>query len=125
MAERPLTRNAGNPRDVAKAKAVEEQRRVLELDDMKRLLTTDVGRRVMWRILKHCRVYETITVQSSVIYTLSGMRDVGLFVMAEIAAADELALLRMMQENYARERDDRATTIDSGQNDSDDRGNDE
>ena len=122
MADRPVTRNAGNKRDVAKATAIEEQRRIQELDDLRRVLATDPGRRVLMRILSHCRVFETITVQSSVIYTWSGMRDVGLFLMAQITAADELALLRMMQENMARERDERAMEIDSGQKDPDDEG---
>ncbi|HVJ30662.1 MAG TPA: hypothetical protein VNA66_10170 [Gammaproteobacteria bacterium] len=98
-----------------KAAAVEKRGVELEDDDMRRVLATEEGRRMLFKILAHCRVFETITVQNSLIYTLSGARDVGLFVMAQITRADELAFLRMMQENMARERQNRADEADSAQ----------
>ena len=81
--------------------------RELELNDLRVVLSTGEGRRFIWRLLAHCKVFGSIWSQSAAIHYYAGKQDVGHFVWAEIAAANEDAIFQMMTEsrkaNEARE----------------------
>jgi hypothetical protein len=93
-------RTASNPADVQRAKNRERSGAMRDQDDLRVVMSTRPGRRLMRRYLAKCGVYKTITVQSSMIYALSGRRDVGLEMLDEILALEELYLL---METEARE----------------------
>jgi hypothetical protein len=86
------------------AKVTEEQLRAAksardsELNDMRAVLNTPQGRRVMWRLLEHTQVFASIWHQSALIHKNAGRQDVGHFVMAEIEAANQESLFTMMKE---------------------------
>lgn len=100
MAE-PVVRNAADEGQVAAATVREKIGRERELNDLRRILETDYGRRVVWRLLEHGRIFESIWRSSSEIHYLAGMRDFALFVMGETVAANQDALFLMMQEAKA------------------------
>ena len=99
MSKKALVKNAANEKQVKKAEKKEISTRDLELKDLKEVLETPSGRRVMWRVLEKCKVFETIWEASAKIHYNSGQQDVGHFIMAEIVDADERYLLEMMKEN--------------------------
>lgn len=93
-------KNAANESQVEKAKTAEERERELELADLRFILSHAQGRRFIWRLLKHCRVFNSVFNNSgSVTYYHSGMQDVGHFIQAEVIEAKKEAYLEMMREN--------------------------
>jgi hypothetical protein len=95
--------NAGDPAQVRerseRIKSVEK----LELTDFKAVLDTPEGRRVLWRLLTFCHIYESSFHPSSQIYFNEGVRSVGLKILADIQAVDPEKYLQMMRENYSKE----------------------
>jgi hypothetical protein len=85
----------------AEVKKAEEQATVErdnELADLRSVLKTPAGRRVLWRILCHCKTFISIWEPSAKIHWNAGRQDVGHFVIQEIESADQEALLTMMRE---------------------------
>lgn len=92
-------KNAANEDHVKQARLSEKLIRERELNDLRYLLQSPQGRRVVWRILSHCRVFESIWHPSALIHHNSGRQDVGHFLMSEVVAAEETALITMMKES--------------------------
>ena len=93
-------KNAANESQVEKAKTQEERERELELADLRFVVSSPQGRRLIWRLLTHCRVFNSVFNNSgSVTYYHSGMQDVGHFIQAEVIEAKKEAYLEMMREN--------------------------
>lgn len=99
MTEKPLVQNAGDPKQVEEARKTQQFRREDELNDLRYLLSQPQFRRFVWRMIKFCRVFESIWHQSAQIHYNSGQQDVGHFITAEIVEAEPNALISMMQEN--------------------------
>jgi hypothetical protein len=97
--DKVAVKNAADEKQVKAAKDKELRGRELEMQDMANVLATPSGRRLVWRLLKHCRVFETIWHNSALIHYNAGMQDVGHFILAEINDADPDSLLRMIKEN--------------------------
>lgn len=95
-----LIKNAADPKQVDEAEKKEKWSRKQEIEDMQFMLSTMQGRRVLWRFLSHCKVFESIWHPSALIHFHSGRQDVGHFIMSEISEADQEGFLKMMQENY-------------------------
>ena len=92
--------DASDPDQVARRKGEDKRRREREANDLRAVLQTDQGRRVMWRLLEHCGVFRsTFTGHGARDAFNEGARNVGLFVMGELIAADPDALTSMMQES--------------------------
>jgi hypothetical protein len=96
-------KNAADENQVRRAGELQENARDLELNDLRYILNTDQGRRVIWRFMEHCRVFTSIMEASAKIYYNAGAQDVGHYLMAEVAAADDEALFKMMREAKQRE----------------------
>lgn len=99
MNEKSFVKNAADPAQVAEAKKKESFSRRDELDDIRFVLSYKQGRRLLWRLLKHCNVFGSVWHPSALIHHNSGKQDVGHFVMAEITEANPEAFLLMMKEN--------------------------
>lgn len=67
--------------------------------DMKSVLNDKVGRRVLWDIMAHCRVFESIWEPSARIHYLAGRQDVGHMILSLINDANPEAMILMMNEN--------------------------
>lgn len=92
-ASKPQQREAGRKiRDAAQG----------EDEDLLALLAMVQGRRFLWRMLKHCRVTESIWHPSALIHYNSGVQDVGHFILAEIVRVRPESYLQMMQEAQER-----------------------
>lgn len=108
---RPLVRNAASPRQVSHADRKVTDRRRRELVDLRDVLSSEPGRRVLWRFLGFCGVHETVLRENPITMAeAAGRQNVGHYLMAEIAAADDEAMFTMMREARAAEaRDNRET----------------
>lgn len=92
----------GNASDAQQVKsAARKERDVSEraMEDMRFVLAQPQGRRVFWRLLEKCRVFNSIHETSSLIHYNAGQQDLGHYIMAEIARADEDKLFLMMKEH--------------------------
>lgn len=94
-----LVANAADEEQVHNAEEKLKTKRIQEMEDMRDVLKLPQGRRVMWKLLSHCKVFESIYHPSALIHHNSGRQDVGHFIMAEIMAANEMAFLQMMSES--------------------------
>ncbi len=86
----------GDPKEWAKRERDEER------NALKEVLSSQAGRRVIYKILEHTGVFESIWDPSAKIHYNAGRQDVGHWLMLELAEADESALAKMMHEAYIR-----------------------
>lgn len=99
-----LVKNAADPEQIEEAGLKIKYNRKTELDDIRRVLESDYGRRFIWRYLGVCRVFESSWSPSAAIHFYEGQRDIGLKLMADITEANDEALILMMRESKKRER---------------------
>jgi hypothetical protein len=97
--ERALVKNASDREQIRDAKRDVRTREQRERADVADLLKTPAGRRWFWRMLKHCKVFETVFESSARIYYNAGIQDVGHFVLDQITDASPEAFLEMIREN--------------------------
>lgn len=99
-----FVKNAADEKQVKKAESKENIKRTKELNDIRDVMSTDSGRRLMWRILEKCQTFGSVNRASgSQTYYCAGQQDVGHFLMGELASADELILGKLLMENYKGE----------------------
>lgn len=98
-------KNAANEQQIKDSMTKEERERELELADLRFLLSHPQGRRFIWRLLKHCRVFSSVFNHSgSMTYYNSGIQDVGHFVQSEVVEAKKESYFEMMRENAERNK---------------------
>jgi len=103
--------SASDPSQTAAAGKLERRRRDDELEELRQVVATPAGRRTLWRMLVFCGVHASVYPDLAVGQTdgalriayAAGRQDVGHWLEAELVAADDEVLLRMMRE--ARDRD--------------------
>lgn len=93
-----LVRNVADPGQVAEADRKERFTRKQELDDMREVLSSRAGRRVIWKMLSFCKVFESIWHASALIHYSAGQQDVGHYLLSEVNEADPNSLVTMMSE---------------------------
>lgn len=103
-----LVGNAADPEQVKRAGRKTRDARDGELADLRAVLATESGRRVLWRLLEHCQVFTSIYAEGAQIYANAGRQDVGHFVIAAIEAADPEGVFKLMVEARRREKRDAA-----------------
>lgn len=92
--------DANDPAAVAEAKKQAQYARDAQLDDIRAVLALPEGRRLVWRLLEHCKVFEsTFTSNGSQFAFNEGARNVGLFMLAEVTAADAQVFVTMLKES--------------------------
>jgi hypothetical protein len=94
-----MVKNASNPSQVKEAQNKYERERKVQIDDLRAVLSTPQGRRLLWRLMSECKVFGSIWDNSARIHYNAGRQDVGHFVLAEIVAASEDSYLEMIKEN--------------------------
>jgi hypothetical protein len=95
---KPLVRNAASEKQVKAATFEDEERRRQETNDLRQVLSSKEGRRVMWRFLSFCRAFASVWDSSAKIHYYAGQQDVGHFLISEIEEADQDAFFLMMKE---------------------------
>lgn len=91
--------NAADVQQVDKAKQKELRGRERELNDLLAVMSTKEGRRYMWRLLAHCKVFGSVWHGSALIHYNAGMQDVGHFILADINDLNPDLLVMMIKEN--------------------------
>jgi hypothetical protein len=104
---RPLQKNAADPQQSRDAKRDAKRRRDMELADMRALLTIPGARRVLRRIVDHCRPHQSmiprgLVTDSHLLFHEAGFHDAGIFIMSEIRDADPMVWAQMEQEAALR-----------------------
>lgn len=93
-----LVRNASDEGQIKHAKQREKKQRDVELDDVRFILATPQGRRVLWKYMSLC---DRISASDSGSWTYfkEGERNVALRIKTDVVEASPDALLLMMKEN--------------------------
>ncbi len=94
--------NIGDESQVKSQVKKQKFRRDNELADLRAILSTGPGQRVIWRFLEQAGVFNSIWTASAQIHYNAGKQDFGHFILAEIIEADESALFRMMSEGMKK-----------------------
>lgn len=104
MSERASPSRPGPKRPSRSEKEQEQarRRRDLEIADVKAVLDTEAGKRLMWRLLEEASVFESIWDPSSKIHYKAGKQDFGHFLLAEIGRASPEAYVQMMHQAQKR-----------------------
>ena len=98
--------DAGDPDSVRQAKAVGKMRQNQEDNDLRDVLSTPQGRRVIFRVLGICGIYRDVFCNNALsMANLAGMSKVGLILLAELQRVDPNAYLRMQTEALSQEND--------------------
>jgi hypothetical protein len=107
VADDPLVENAADEEQVKRGADTERARLKRERHELRMVLKTDIGRRVLFRFLRHCGVFNTVLGPDAQITAFNaGRQDVGHWLMAVIEKADDAALYTMMSEHRAQEKAD-------------------
>lgn len=96
--------NLSDEGQVKNAEKKSKFRRDQELSDIKSVLSTEEGKRFIWRILSKCKAFSSVWEASAKIHYNSGQQDLGHYIMSEIIDADEQLLFTMMKNNLKSER---------------------
>lgn len=96
-------KNAADENQVERAGKSLENRRHQELSDIRTVLASASGRRLLWRLMEKCRTFSSVWDNSARIHYNAGQQDIGHYVMAEIVDADENLLFKMMKEQKTEE----------------------
>ncbi len=89
-----------NETDRAHAKAVAHLERQAELEDLRKLMSTKHGRRVVYRLIERAGIHRTTFRESPTESAfLEGQRDFGIFVEAEVNEACPSHYLTMLKEH--------------------------
>lgn len=91
---------------VEEARKRERLERENQLQDLAMLLQAPAGRRVVWRILSQCGIYSDGWDPSARIHFNAGKRNVGLWLLDEVMAANDEAYLLMQREAKQKEKQD-------------------
>lgn len=103
--EQPIITNAADATQVKKARKTQRHLRAQELEDLRAVLGTLAGRRLVWRLLKRCGTFmSTIGTTDAMTNYNAGRQDLGHFLLAEITAAQPDMLPQLMQEAYKETR---------------------
>ena len=85
---------------IERADRKEKDIRKQELNDIRTVLASSSGRRLLWRLMGRCKTFGSMFSADAISMAYnSGQQDLGHFIMSEIVAADENLLLKMMREN--------------------------
>jgi hypothetical protein len=91
--------NSSNEQDVSGAKANDKNKRKTEQGDLRLLISTKWGRRLVWRILERTGQHRTSFTGNSTTFFNEGQRNIGLWLVDEVLSADTNQYLTMIKEN--------------------------
>lgn len=96
--EKAEVTDASDPDQVAKARKKEKYKDEDYSDDLRKVLRTEEGRRVFWRLLEWCGVYRSTWAPGQEIYFKAAKRDVGLKIITDMESADPRLYAEMLLE---------------------------
>ena len=96
------TYDAGSPEQVEEARRLHKLERRKEQEDLRELLGSKQGKRVLWKILSYSQPMSQSFVpggSKETYYYHEGRRSVGLWLIAQLSEADPLAYVNLQKEN--------------------------
>ena len=99
MQEDKVNYDASNEQHVKSRKTKTKLKREDQLSALRDILESDGGKEFFWRLLARCKLYETSFTGNIQTFFNEGKREVGLWVLSEIVAADPKAYANMMIKN--------------------------
>jgi hypothetical protein len=96
--ELPYVRNASDRKQLRAAKKISKDQAAQQEKDLQVVLSLPEGRRVLWRILRECKVFESIWHPSALIHFQAGQQDLGHMLMAWINDNSPETLAEMFHE---------------------------
>lgn len=103
---RALVRNAADKEQVKQAKETEQFIAERDQNDLRLVLSSKEGRRMLWRFLSTCGVFQSIyDGHGGRMSFNAGRHDLGLWLMGQIIAADQSAYLVMQAEAAKLDRE--------------------
>ena len=102
-----LVGNAADKQQVETAARTERTAAEQAKADLRAVLQTPQGRRVLWRVLGRAHLFESgWSPDTAAVHFAAGERNVGLWLVHEINAADASAFIGMMQDAAQQETHD-------------------
>lgn len=98
-----FVKNAADVDQVREAKRKERWAHEDHISDMAWILSDVRGRRVLWKYLEHCGLFQTSFTGNSTTFFNEGMRNIGLKLIADITTASPESYFMMMKEAQARD----------------------
>lgn len=98
MTEKAFVGNAADAEQVKSAGKKEKFKNEEHLRDVKALLETRSGRKVLWHYMEQCKVYGQCMTGNSWTFFNEGQRSVGLKILSDVTEANPEAYLTMMKE---------------------------
>jgi hypothetical protein len=96
----PLVKNASDESQVKGAGDKAKRREQRDAEDLQLVLGSIQGRRLLWRYLSRCGVFQSsFSTNGSITFYNEGKRSIGLEILAEITATNPDAYLQMMKES--------------------------
>lgn len=92
---KPLVKNASNEEQINSAKTKVKLGRERELEDLRSILSTEYGRRFIWKTLSRCGVFKISFTGSSQTFFNEGERSIGLYLLNEVMDADPESYVKM------------------------------
>lgn len=112
-----LVKNAGDKRQVERAGNKKKIERINELRDIRTVMATPAGRRLLWRALKNARIFESRFHENDRIHAyMEGNANQGLWLMAELNHADQGLYNQMVSEHRQNEVNDATDTTEAADN---------
>jgi len=96
--------SASDPKQVKNAKGKDKRNAQQILNDYRTVLGTPEGRRLIYHILAKCGLYHVMFSGNSRHFFNDGMRQIGVWLLAEINEADEEVYIKMQSEALERRR---------------------
>jgi hypothetical protein len=100
--EKPLVRNASNEEQLKEAKRKESADRMQAIADMRKVVSSPEGKRVLEKIIAFCKPTQSIWNPSAAIHRDAGRQEVGHLILSMIVEADRAACATMLTEAYER-----------------------
>ena len=103
----PEIYNAGDEAQVKGRGRKADLARRRELDDLKQVMSSAAGRRLVWRALGYCGVHRSSFSTNAIQMSYSeGRRNVGLWLESEVMEVSPEHYLLMQQEAFTKEKSD-------------------
>ena len=100
MGDKALVGNAADDKQVEESGRKEKFQNEIDLEDIRSVLSTKEGRRLLWRVMSKCLMFESFWhPNSEYLHYRSGRYEIGCFIRDQIIKANEEAFLLMMKEN--------------------------
>jgi hypothetical protein len=96
-------KNASNPKQIANATKNARQQRIIHLQDMKDVMASVQGKKILHWILAECRVHQSVWQPSAAIHRDAGKQEIGHLIMRDMVEADRTLAAAMVAEAYYRE----------------------